>query len=92
MSQYFVAGAHGVVVGFSGWAFTVIVSVVLSIQDSVPAAMNVVYQVVPGVLPYLLVPLGIDGIVCTCRQEGRRCEAFGLNPEVFVAVANASIR
>src|SRR5690606_41867125 len=60
--QYFVAGAHGVIVGLAGRTFLVAVLAIAAIEDPVPGAMLVIDEVLPRMAPHAIVGFAIGRI------------------------------
>ncbi|MDT4837597.1 hypothetical protein FQZ97_713340 [compost metagenome] len=85
------ARAHRVVIGLAGRAFLVADLRVLRREDAIPRPVCVVDEVVPAVGPDPVVPVPVAGIARAHREQGGGGEAFGLHPEVLVAIAHRAI-
>src|SRR5438445_13831952 len=86
--EHVVTRARLVVVGAARRALLVAVLAVGGIEDAVPRAMPVVDEVLPAVRPDPVVPVPVAAFAGAHGEQRRGGDAFGLDPEVFVAVAD----
>src|SRR5438067_12917153 len=86
--QHVVTRTHRVIVGLARRALFVAVLAVGGIEDAVPRTVPVVDEVLPAVLPEAVVPVPVAAFAGAYGEQRRRSDAFGLDPEVLVAVAD----
>ena len=79
------------VIGLAGRAFLVAVGLVVAAQDAVPGAVALVDQMLPAVLPQLLVGLPIALLAGARGQHGGGGQRFGLYPVVLVGVVERAV-
>ena len=73
-------------------ALFIAIRVIVPGENSKPGAVLVIDKVLPTIGPNANIPVPIFCLAGAGTEEGRSSQRLGLDPEIFVTIANAIVR